>query len=88
MLETIKQYIFKYYGIDWVVTLTVFIGIFLLGDKKKLGFIIGMISSIFGFIFSFQISSVANAATSVVLFLLYLRGLIKWQKVDHHTPGV
>jgi len=80
ILEQIKHYAFQYYGVDWIVTLTVFAGIFLLGDKKKLGFVVGMISAIVGFIFSFQIESIANGVTSIVLFFLYLRGYIKWMK--------
>ena len=82
MLEQIKHYAFQYYGIDWLITLTVFAGIFLLGDKKKPGFIIGMISAILAFIFSFQIESIANGVTSLVLFGLYLRGFLKWKKSE------
>jgi len=80
VFEQIKHYVFHYYGIDWVVTLTVFAGIFLLSDKKKLGFVVGMISATVGFIFSFQIGSIANGVTSIVLFFLYLRSYIKWTK--------
>ncbi len=80
--DKILQYTFQYYGVDWAVTLTVFAGLFLIGDKKIAGFIIGMISAILGFIFSFQIGSIANGATAVVLFILYLRGYIKWQRAE------
>jgi hypothetical protein len=80
LLSQIQHYAFKYYGVDWVIALTVFAGIFLLGDKKKLGFMLGMISSIFGVIFSFQIGSIANGLTSVFLFILYLRGYVKWKE--------
>lgn len=79
-MEQIKHYAFQYYGIDWIVTVLVFTGIFLLGDKKKAGFIVGMVSSVFAFLFSFQIGSIANGVTSVVLFVLYLRGYLKWKK--------
>ena len=79
-MEQIRYYAFQYYGIDWIITLLVFAGIFLLGDKKKAGFIVGMISSVFAFLFSFQIGSIANGVTSVVLFVLYLQGYLKWKK--------
>ena len=81
-ITQIKNYAFKYQGIDWLVALTVFIGVFLLGDKKKLGFIAGMMSSTFGLIFSFQIGSVANGLTSIILFFLYLRGYLNWKKLE------
>ena len=80
MLEEIKHLAFQYYGIDWIVTLTVFAGLFLIGDKKKFGFVMGMISAIFAFIFSFQIGSIANGLTAIVLLGLYLRVYLKWQK--------
>lgn len=85
ILEQIKHYALQYYGIDWIITLTVFAGIFLLGDKKKLGFIIGMISTAFALVFSFQIGSIANGVTAIILFSLYLRGYIKWMKPNEKT---
>ena len=78
-IDQLIHYAFQYYGIDWIVTATVFIGIFLLGDKKKAGFIVGMVSSTFAFVFSFQIGSIANGVTAAVLFILYLRGFLKWR---------
>lgn len=78
-MDKLLDYTFQYYWVDWIVTLTVFAWIFLLGDKKKPGFIMWMISAFFGIIFSFQITSIANWIASVVLFYLYLRGYIKWR---------
>ena len=80
MLGTVEHYAFQYYGIDWIIMLTVFSGIFLLGDKKRQGFILGTVSSVFGIVFSFQIGSIANAIASAVLLGLYLRGYFSWQE--------
>ena len=82
ILSQIKHYAFQYYGVDWAVTLTVFIGLFMIGDKKVAGFIVGMISSTIAFAFSFQIGSIANGVTAAVLFGLYLRGYIKWKRSE------
>jgi len=82
LLQQIGQLAFQYHGIDWIVTLTVFAGLFLLGDRKRAGFIVGMISSAFAFAFSFQIESIANGVTAVMLFFLYLRGYLKWRRAD------
>ncbi|MFH1253294.1 MAG: PnuC protein [Candidatus Uhrbacteria bacterium] len=81
LLEQIKFYIFQYYGVDWLITLLTFVGIFLIGDKNKKGFIFGMSSSLLALVFSFQIGSIANGVTAIFLFGLYLRGLINWVKV-------
>ncbi len=80
LFEQIKFYSFQYYGVDWLITFLTFGGIFLIGDKNKKGFILGMLSSLLAFIFSFQIGSIANGVTSIFLFGLYLRGLINWTK--------
>ena len=80
LFEQIKFYSFQYYGVDWLITFLTFGGIFLIGDKNKKGFILGMLSSLLAFIFSFQIGSIANGVTSIFLFGLYLRGLIIWTK--------
>lgn len=81
-LPTLSHYALQYYGIDWIITLTGFTAIFLLGDKKRGGFILGMIASFFGLIFSFQVGSIANGISSTVLFVLYGRGYMRWLRGD------
>jgi len=80
LLSQIEHYAFQYYGVDWAVMLTVFIAIFLLDDRRRTGFAVGMISAVFGLLFSFQIGSIANGLASIIVFFLYLRGYLKWEK--------
>jgi hypothetical protein len=70
---------FRYYGVDWAVTATVFLSISLVGEKKRVGFLIGIASAVLAMLFSYQIRSVANGVTSAVIFALYLRGFLKWR---------
>jgi len=89
-LEQIGHYAFQYYGVDWAVTLTVFISLFKLGDKNIAGFLIGMLSAVLALAFSFQIGSIANGVTSVMIFLLYVRGYLKWRSMaagEKQTAG-
>ncbi len=79
IFEVIYHTLTRYYGVDWLVTVTVFLGVFLLGDKRRAGFLVGMISAFASLVFSFQVGSVANGVTSVVLFVLYARGYAKWR---------
>ena len=81
LLSSVQHDALQYYGVDWLIMLTVFAGIFLLGNKRREGFLIGMISALFGLIFSFQIGSIANTIASVVLLGLYLRGYLAWKQV-------
>lgn len=80
--DQLPQWFFQYYGVDWAVTLTVFIGLYMIGDKKIAGFIVGMTSATLAFAFSFQIGSVANGVTALMLFGLYLRGYLKWRRTE------
>jgi hypothetical protein len=78
VLTELRHLLFQYYGVDWIVMLTVFLGVFLLGEKNREGFLLGMTSAFFGVIFSIQIKSVANGIASLALFFLYLRGYLQW----------
>jgi len=77
----------RYYGVDWAVSLCVFVSLFLLGEKRSSGFLFGMISSLLGVLFSIQISSIANGLTSMIVFGLYLRGYAQWN-TKAATPAV
>lgn len=79
MIDAIGRSVFQYYGIDWSVTLTVFLGIFLLSEKKRSGFLVGMLSAVLSLVFSVQIRSVAAGMTALVVFFLYLRGFVRWR---------
>ena len=82
LLNQVVYYLFLYKGVDWLIAISVFAGIFLLGDKKRLGFILGAISSVLGIIFSIQIKSIANGLVSIVLLFLYMRGYFNWKKTE------
>lgn len=76
--DTIIDSITRYYGVDWIVLITVFIGIYLLGEKKRSGFAVGMTSAAFSMILGIQVGSMASIVTALVIFSLYLRGYIRW----------
>lgn len=80
LYHAVTHAMFQYYGIDWLVTFTAFACLFLIGERNRLGFAIGMLSAAFGVIFSFQIGSIANGVSSIVVFGLYLRGFMQWRE--------
>jgi nicotinamide riboside transporter PnuC len=77
---SIVHSLFQYYGVDWFVMITAFVCLFLIGERDRIGFVVGMLSATFGIIFSYQIGSVANAISSVVVLVLYLRGFLQWRE--------
>lgn len=75
---TLNHIALQYYGTDWIVMVTGLAGTYLLGNKRRTGFLLGMASAAFGILFSMQIGSVANGITSVTFLLLFLRGYLRW----------
>ncbi|MCK5607824.1 hypothetical protein KAR91_38445 [Candidatus Pacearchaeota archaeon] len=88
MFEQIQHFAFQYYGLDWVIAICVFVSIFLLGNEKKNGFAIGVLSSGLGLVFSFQIGSIANGIMSAILIFLYMRGYFKWVRLEKGVKAV
>lgn len=75
---TIQHAALQYYGVDWLVMLTAFACLFYLGEKNRTGFLVGMVSASAGLVFSYQIGSIANGISSMVVLFLYLRGYLRW----------
>ncbi len=80
MFITLWSLAARYYGVDWLLLAAAIAGIMLLGDRKKEGFVLGMISSLLGIIFSVQIGSIANGMSSFLLLCVYCRGYWRWSR--------
>jgi nicotinamide riboside transporter PnuC len=76
MLELIG----KYYGTDWLAMSMAFLFIYYVGEKKRHGFIFGILVSIFWLIFAFLAQSVANVIANVAFVFLNIRGYVYWGK--------
>ena len=70
----------QYYGIDWMATVCGLTGVYLIGSKKKIGFLIMMVASLSWLTVGFMIQSLALILGSAVFFSLHVRGWIKWKK--------
>ena len=70
----------QYFGIDWLATVAGLTGVYLIGSKKKIGFLIMMIASLSWLTVGFMIQSVALILGSAVFFSLHVRGWFKWTK--------
>lgn len=69
---------FNFYGIDWLATACGLLGVYLLGNKNKVGFALFMIASASWVTFGFLTHSVAVVIGSSIFFLMHLRGFIRW----------
>jgi len=56
------------------------LGVWLIGNKKRSGFMFGIISQIFWALLFIHLKTYLLISTSVIYFILYLRGWLKWRK--------
>jgi 4-hydroxybenzoate polyprenyltransferase len=75
--------ILAHYGIDWFAMALSLYAAYLLGNKKKIGFVIFAISNIFWIILGvFFMSSYGMAIGNFAFFLINVRGYVEWNKED------
>jgi hypothetical protein len=75
------DYVFKFYGVDWLAMFCVFLTMYLLGNKNKLGFVCAIIGCIFWIIYGVMVDSIAQIIANLILIVINTRSLIKWIKV-------
>ena len=69
----------QYFGIDWLATVCGLTGVYLIGSKKKVGFLIMMVASLSWLTVGFMIQSFALIVGSAIFFMLHVRGWLKWR---------
>jgi len=74
------EIISKYYGIDLLAMTITFIGIYILGNKNRYGFLIAISANIIWIIFGVLAETLGVIFANIALSILYLRGYIKWGK--------
>lgn len=80
--------IFAHYAIDWLAMALSLYAAYLLGNKKKIGFVIFAVSNVFWIILgAFFMSSYGMAIGNFVFFLINVRGFIEWNK-EVLEPGI
>ncbi|HEX8264873.1 MAG TPA: nicotinamide mononucleotide transporter [Pyrinomonadaceae bacterium] len=73
----------QYYGIDWLATVCGLSGVYLLGNKNKIGFILFMIASLSWMIFGVLTGSIAMTIGSLIFFTMHLRGFLNWKRTEN-----
>ena len=69
----------NYYGIDYLAAICAIIGMFYIGEKKRIGFVLYMMATSLGLIFAFLAKSPPLIVTNVIMFGMNLRGFIRWK---------
>lgn len=68
----------RYYGSDWVATVLTMIAIYLLGNKRKVGFVIMILGNLCWVALGVIVHSIALVIANVVFIIMNLRGFVKW----------
>jgi hypothetical protein len=76
----------QYYGVDWLATVCGLTGVYLLGNKSKIGFVLFMMASTSWAIFGVMTSSIAMTIGSTIFFSMHLRGFLAWRR-DEREKG-
>jgi len=77
--------ILPHYGIDWIAMSMSLYAAYLLGQKKKFGFIIFAISNSLWIILGmFFMSSYGMAIGNFAFLLINVRGFINWHREERH----
>ncbi|MGE3465754.1 MAG: nicotinamide mononucleotide transporter [Pyrinomonadaceae bacterium] len=77
----------QFYGIDWLATVAGLSGVYMLGNKNRIGFLVMMVASLSWMTVGFLIGSIALILGSVVFFSLHVRGYLSWRRSEKKVDG-
>ena len=86
-MEYLSEHALQYKGSDWAAMVFTFLSLYLLGNKSRTGFVMGIIANVFWFSYGYLTGSVANMFCSSVVIYLQARGWINWGKDTDPLPA-
>ena len=72
------ELVFRYYAVDWSATAGTLVSLWLLGEQRRLGFVVGAAAATGWFAFGVLAGSTATMIANSLLFVLYVRGYRRW----------
>lgn len=78
--EFFFQSLTQYYGLDWIAMVTIFLSVYLLGNRRKIGFVFGVVGSVSWLAFNSLVDSWPGIVANAVLIVLHVRGFLEWEK--------
>jgi hypothetical protein len=67
-----------YYGLDWIAMGFTFFSMYWIGERRRIGFVAGMVGNVFWFGFGLIADSPATLVANLIIFGLNARGYWKW----------
>ena len=69
----------RYYAVDWTGFALTLGSLYMLGNHRRVGFLLGAASSVAWCAFSVMADSQATVVANSVFFVMNLRGYVKWR---------
>jgi len=75
----------QFYGIDWLAIVCGLTGVYLLGNKNKIGFLVFMAASLSWIAVGVLIGSFAIIIGSSIFFMMHVRGWFNWSRSEREA---
>ena len=72
----------NYYGLDWLGTVVGLTSIYYLGQRRRVGFVLRIIASLFWVAFAVVAGTVAGVIANLAVILLSLNGMKEWKRAE------
>ena len=88
-MEYFLKHALDYKGFDWAAMAATFVSLWLIGNKVRAGFLVGVLANVFWFGYGFLSHSIANMLASCVVAGLQYRGWHKWgAEAENSSPAL
>lgn len=74
------DFLLEYHGVDWVATFFNVLALYLIGKKKKIGFVMGFLATIGWMVFGIIAESAATIMANIMFLALNVKGYLEWDK--------
>ena len=71
------DFLFNHYGIDWGAMVFMFLSIYHLGNKKRIGFLYGIVASLLWIAFNCLVNSLPGIVANAVIIFVNLQSYYK-----------
>ncbi len=85
MPESVHNFLFSYYGLDWAAAVFMFLSMYRLGKHHKDGFVFAALASICWIAFNLIAHSAAGVVANLIIAIMAFRSLASWSKT--HTDN-
>ncbi len=80
MPESVHNFLFSYYGLDWAAAVFMFLSMYRLGKHHKDGFVFAALASICWIAFNLIAQSAAGVVANLIIAIMAFRSLANWSK--------